>query len=72
MAAGAEQVSCNLSSDAVILHLNGGVYYGLDGVGGRVWSLIRKPRAVREVRDLVLSLGRGEATFRAEPKRVRV
>ncbi len=30
-----EQVSCDLSGDAVILQLKDGVYYGLDGVGGR-------------------------------------
>jgi hypothetical protein len=49
-----DQVSCDLSGDAVILSLKGGVYYGLDGVGGRIWTLIQEPRVVREVRDLVL------------------
>ena len=31
-----EQVSCKLDSEAAILDLRSGVYYGLDPVGGRV------------------------------------
>jgi hypothetical protein len=40
--------------DVAILNLKDGVYYGLDPVGGRIWSLIQEPRSVAEVRDILL------------------
>lgn len=48
-----EQVSCDLSGQAAILNLSSGVYYGLDGVGARVWALIQEPRSVQRLRELV-------------------
>ncbi len=49
-----DQISADLSDEVVMLHLKSGVYYGLDAVGARVWSLIQEPRAVSEVRDALL------------------
>jgi hypothetical protein len=46
-----EQVSCELSGEAAILNLTSGVYYGLDPVGARVWSLLQEPRLVGAIRD---------------------
>ncbi len=54
VAASPEQVSCDLAGEAVMLNLKNGVYYGLDPVGARIWSLIQEPRLVREIRDTVL------------------
>jgi hypothetical protein len=48
------QVSCDLSGEAVILNLRDGVYYGLNSVGARIWSLLEEPRSVRELRALLL------------------
>jgi hypothetical protein len=48
-----EQVSAEVEGEAVILNLADGVYYGLDGVGGWVWELLREPRSLRELRDAV-------------------
>ena len=48
-----EQVSCDLAGEAVILSLKDGVYYGLDPVGARIWSLIQEPRTLVEVRDAI-------------------
>jgi hypothetical protein len=31
------------------------MYYGLDAVGARVWSLIQQPRTVQSVREALLS-----------------
>ena len=39
-----EQVHTSLGDEAVILGLGDGVYYGLDAVGARVWSLRAAPR----------------------------
>lgn len=50
-----DQLSCELSGEAVILNLGTGIYYGLNAVGARVWQLLQKPRTVGEVRDVLLS-----------------
>lgn len=49
-----DQVSCDLAGEAAILNLKNGVYYGLDPVGARVWSLIQEPRTFAELRGKLL------------------
>ena len=49
-----EQVHTSLGSEAVILGLGDGVYYGLDAVGARVWSLVATPRRVADIVALVI------------------
>ena len=49
-----EQVSCSMAEEAVVLDLKAGVYYGLNEVGARVWSLVQEPRNVSEIRDAIL------------------
>lgn len=44
-----EQISCDLAGEAAILQLESGIYYGLDGVGARVWNLIQETRTIHEV-----------------------
>jgi hypothetical protein len=44
-------VSCELHGETALLHLKTGVYYGLNPVGARIWSLIQQPRRVEEIRD---------------------
>ena len=58
-----EQVSCPLGDESAILNLKNTVYYGLDPVGARVWSLLQQPRSVRELRDALL------AEYEVEPER---
>jgi hypothetical protein len=48
-------VSCDLEGEAVIFHLDSGVYYGLDPVGASVWNLIQEPRRVQSIRDALLA-----------------
>ena len=48
------QVSTDLGSEAAILNLTNGVYYGLDSVGARVWNLIRQPRTFGQLRDILI------------------
>ena len=50
-----EQVSCPLGEESAILNLKNSVYYGLDPVGARVWTLLQRPRSVGELRDALLS-----------------
>jgi hypothetical protein len=49
-----EQVSCELLGEAVILDLKNGVYYGLDEVGARIWSLVQQPRRVQDILETLL------------------
>jgi hypothetical protein len=53
--AASEQISCNLSGEAVILNLRTGIYFGLNPVGARVWELLQQPRTVSEIRDLLVA-----------------
>ena len=41
-----DQVSADVDGEFVILNLADEVYYGLDGVGARVWALLEEPRTV--------------------------
>jgi len=50
-----EQLSCDLAGEAAILNLQSGTYYGLDTVGGRIWTLIREPQLVQNVLDRLLA-----------------
>jgi hypothetical protein len=49
-----EQLSCDLVGEAVILNLRTGVYYGLDSVGARIWTLLQESRLVSELIDMIL------------------
>jgi hypothetical protein len=50
-----EQVSCDLLGEAVILDLKNGIYYGLDEVGARIWTLVQQPRRVQEILETLIS-----------------
>jgi len=54
VAVSSEQVSCPLGDEAAILNLQNSVYYGLDPVGARVWTLLQEPRKVEDLRDTLL------------------
>jgi hypothetical protein len=45
---------CELGDTAVMLDLGSGVYYGLDPVGTRIWTLIQQPMTLGAVITLVL------------------
>jgi len=38
-----EAASTRLEESVVILHTEEGIYYQLDGVGGRIWELLEEP-----------------------------
>jgi hypothetical protein len=50
-----EQVSCDLAGEAAILNLKNGVYYGLNPVGARIWSLLKEPRTIAEIRETLIN-----------------
>ena len=49
-----DQVSAELTGETIVLGMADGTYYGLPGVGARVWSLIQEERTVGEVRDALV------------------
>lgn len=49
-----DEVSCTLGAEAAILSLKTGVYYGVDEVGARIWSLLQKPSSVEAIREAIL------------------
>lgn len=49
-----EQVSCPLGEESAVLNLKNTVYYGLNPVGARVWTMIQTPKSVAELRDALL------------------
>lgn len=46
-----ESLSADLDKEAVILHLQAGVYFGMNEVAARVWSLIQEPRRLEAIVD---------------------
>ena len=50
-----DQVSCDLSGEAVILNLNSGMYYGIDEIGSLVWSVLEEPRTLQYLREIILN-----------------
>ena len=46
-----DHLSSDLGEETVILHMDEGIYFGLDEVGTRIWKLIQEPRQVGEVCD---------------------
>jgi len=51
-----QQVTGDLpDGDIVILSLNGGVYYGLNSVGGHIWKFIQTPVIVKDIYNLLLN-----------------
>lgn len=56
-----EQMSCAVGGEVVILNLTDDTYYGLPEVGAFVWSLLKEPRTLDELREAVV------AEFEVEP-----
>ncbi len=55
-----DHVFCELDGETVILHTKKGVYYGLNEVGGTVWSCIQEPRSFEQIVDMVHSKYEGD------------
>jgi hypothetical protein len=57
------QVSSDLAGETAILNIKSGVYYSLDPIGARIWSLMQEPRTVADIQDAIT----GE--YEVEPER---
>jgi hypothetical protein len=63
MVAATDVLTGEFDTDAVILDLRDGVYYGLEGVGARIWSLLQHPTSLHALRDAIV------AEYEVEPAR---
>lgn len=52
--AASSQVGADLGEEIILLHLESGHYFGLENVGARIWRLMEKPTAVREIERVLL------------------
>ena len=61
----ADQIlSADLDGEVVMVNLSKGVYYGLEGVGSRIWDLVQERRNLREIREDILT------EYDVEPERL--
>ncbi|WP_094603508.1 hypothetical protein SPSIL_010550 [Sporomusa silvacetica DSM 10669] len=42
-------LAADMDGETVMLNIEKGTYYGLDGIGSRIWQLIEKPHTVRSI-----------------------
>jgi hypothetical protein len=50
-----ELVSSDLDGETVMMSVKNGKYYGMDAIGSRIWALIKQPRSVSELCDILLT-----------------
>jgi hypothetical protein len=50
-----EQLASSIGGETVILGLESGRYYGVDGVSARVWQIIQEPKRVDDVCKTIVS-----------------
>ena len=50
-----DQLSSDLDGETILLHMTSGLYYGLNDVGARIWSLIQTPQTLASLRETLLS-----------------
>ena len=48
-------VSADMGGEEIILNLTTGIYFGLDAVGARIWSLLKEPRSVASILETLLA-----------------
>ncbi|MCC6802500.1 MAG: lasso peptide biosynthesis PqqD family chaperone [Anaerolineae bacterium] len=49
-----QQVAADMMGEAVILNTDSGIYFGLNGVGTRIWELVQQPITVQAVQQTIL------------------
>jgi hypothetical protein len=54
VSAAADVLVSEFGDELVLLNLRNGVYYGLEGVGARVWALVQEPISVSELCDAIV------------------
>lgn len=47
-------VSAELGEEVILLHLENGLYFGLDNVSARIWKMLETPTTVRGIEQVLL------------------
>jgi hypothetical protein len=47
-------LSADVGGDVMVLELDEGVYFGIEGAGQLIWHLVQNPRSIGEVVDRVV------------------
>lgn len=55
-----QAVACDLEGEVVILNLESGIYFGLNAVGGDIWSYIQTEHTIEDIIQHMLQLYRVE------------
>jgi Coenzyme PQQ synthesis protein D (PqqD) len=50
-----DQISSDLEGETILLHMTSGLYYGLNDVGVKIWTLIQMPQTLAELRQTLLN-----------------
>ena len=50
-----DQLGSSIGGETVILGLHSGRYYGVGGVGARVWQMIQEPSPVTAIRNAIVA-----------------
>lgn len=60
-------VSTDMDGDTVMMSIERGEYYGIGGIGTRVWNLLEKPLTIEEIiQDICSEYEVPEATCQAD------
>lgn len=54
MVAAKSQLSAQVHEETVLLHVDRGLYFGLNEIGTFIWKQLQQPRKVHEIRDAIL------------------
>lgn len=46
-------VGTDMDEETVMINVETGKYYGMDPVGGRIWSLLESPKSLAELLDVL-------------------
>lgn len=47
-------LSCQVDAETVLLHVDKGLYFGLNDVGTLIWKQVQQPQKVQVIRDAIL------------------
>jgi len=47
-------LSSEIGSEQVMLNLRDGIYYGLEAIGGEIWTLLQHPITVAEICQVIV------------------
>lgn len=50
-----DQISSDLEGETILLHMTSGLYYGLNDVGVKIWTLIQTPQTLADLKQTLLS-----------------